>query len=169
MADPLGRYVRQDRVIASSVLDRLLDEEPDQLSDQLMSLSAQTRHLRESIRRDLEALLNTRRSPQSPPANLPELAESALTYGVDGFVSANLVTDEAKVDLARALERRIAQTETRLTNVHVTILRNRNTGERTLKMRIEASFRLQDGTPPIRFETTIDPSSQRFSIESANE
>ena len=169
MADQLARYVQQDRVIASSVLDRLLDSEPDRPSDQSMSLTAQTRQLRESIRRDLEALLNTRRSPLSPPAHLPELADSALSYGVDGFVSANLVTDEAKVDLARALERRIARTETRLANVHVTILRNRNTGERTLKMRIEASFRLQDETPPIRFETTIDPSSQRFSIESAHE
>ncbi|GGA88201.1 type VI secretion protein [Brucella endophytica] len=169
MADPLARYMQQERVIASSVLDRLLDSEPDRPADPPMSIPAQIRQLRESIRRDLEALLNTRRSPVSPPAHLSELTDSALTYGVDGFVSANLVTDEAKIALAHALEGRIARTETRLTNVHVTILKGRATGERTLKMRIEASFRLQDGMPPIRFETTIDPSSQRFSIEAANE
>lgn len=169
MADPLARYVQQDRTIASSVLDRLLDSEPDRPTDQFMSISAQTRQLRECIRRDLEALLNTRRSPVSPPQQMSELSDSALSYGVDGFVSANLVTDEAKIALAYALERRIARTETRLANVHVTILKNRTTGERTLKMRIEASFRLQEGMPPIHFETTIDPSSQRFSIEAANE
>jgi type VI secretion system protein ImpF len=169
MADPLAKYQQQDRVIASSVIDRLLDNEPDRPADPPMSIPAQIRQLRESIRRDLEALLNTRRSPMSPPAHLSELSDSAFTYGVDGFVSANLVTDQAKTALARALQQRIATTETRLSDVRVTVLRNRSTGERTLRMRIEASFRLQEGMPPIRFETTIDPSSQRFSIEAGDE
>lgn len=169
MADPLLKYLGQDRVIATSVFDRLLDSEPDRPTDGPISIPAQTRLLQESIRRDLEALLNTRRSPASPPGSFGELSDSVLSYGVDGFVSANLVTDEAKIALARSLEHRIASTETRLDNVRVTILKSRTTGERTLKMRIEANYRLQEGAPPIHFETTIDPSSQRFSIEAAHE
>lgn len=169
MSDPLGRYVQQDQTVSLSVLDRLLDSEPDRAADPYMSISAQTYHLRECIRRDLESLLNTRRCPISPPAHLKELQQSVLNFGVDGFVSANLVTDESKTSLARTLEQRIKRAETRLADVQITILKTRANIDRTLRMRIEASFRLQDGIPPIRFETTVDPASQRFSIGAANE
>ena len=165
MADPLDRYRPGERVLARSVLDRLLDASPDSENDPLVSLTGQIQEIRESIRRDLEALLNTRRRPIAPPSGLPELKDALVSYGVDGIVSANLVTDESKFALARAIERRIALFETRLSDVRVTILRNRDAGERTLRMRIQATFRLHDGMPPISFESTIDPSTQRFLVE----
>lgn len=167
MADPLERYRPRDRVLARSILDRLIDEEPDRGVDPPVSLSQQIREVRESIRRDLEALLNTRRCPTAPPSSLPELKDALTSYGVDGMVSANLVTDEAKLQLARMIERRIAMYETRLSDVRVTILKSRTMTERALRMRIQATFRLHDGMPPISFESTIDPSTQRFLVEAA--
>lgn len=165
MADPLEFYRPQDRVLARSVLDRLLDPNPDLENDPPAGLSEQMREMRETMRRDLEALLNTRRRPSAPPAALAELKDALVSYGVDGIVSANLVTDESKLALARAVEKRIALFETRLSDVRVTILRNSTATERTLRMRIQATFRLHDGMPPISFESTIDPSTQRFLVE----
>lgn len=165
MADPLERYRPGERVLARSVLDRLIDASPDIDTDQPVSVAEQIRETRESIRRDLEALLNTRRRPVAPPAALSELKDALVSYGVDGIVSANLVTDESKLMLARSIERRIALFEPRLSDVRVTILRNSQAGERTLRMRIQASFRLHEGMPPISFESTIDPSTQRFLVE----
>ena len=130
-----------------------------------MSLTEQVREMREAIRRDLEALLNTRRCPSAPPAALGELKDALVSYGVDGMVSANQVTDEAKLRLAQAIERRISLFETRLSDVRVTILKSRTATERALRMRIQASFRLHQGMPPISFESTIDPSTQRFLVE----
>jgi type VI secretion system protein ImpF len=168
MVDPLERYRAREQVLSRSILDRLLDATPDLAQDPALSLADQAREMREAIRRDLEALLNTRRCPTSPPDRLAELADALVSYGVEGIVSANLVTDEAKLQLARALERRIALFETRLSNIRVTILKNRTQGERALRMRIEATFRLYDGMPPINFKSTIDPSSQRFQVEAAH-
>jgi type VI secretion system protein ImpF len=168
MADPLERYRPRDRVLARSILDRLIDEAPDRAFDAPASLVDQVRDMRESIRRDLEALLNTRRCPSAPPIVLGELKDALVSYGVDGMVSANLVTDEAKLKLAQMIERRISLFETRLSDVRVTILKSRTMTERALRMRIQASFRLHEGMPPISFESTIDPSTQRFLVEAAN-
>lgn len=168
MADPLERYRLRDRVLARSILDRLIDEAPDRAVDPPMSFVDQVRDIREAIRRDLEALLNTRRCPETPPAALAELKDALVSYGVDGVVSANLMTDEAKLKLAAAIERRIALFETRLSDVRVTILKSRTMTERALRMRIQATFRLHEGMPPISFESTIDPSTQRFLVEAAH-
>ncbi|WEX08241.1 type VI secretion system baseplate subunit TssE [Chelativorans sp. AA-79] len=164
MADPLDHYRPKERVLARSVLDRLLDACPDVTQDSAISLAAQARELREAIRRDLEALLNTRRRPVSAPPELGELKDALVSFGVDSMVSANLATEEAKSALARAIERRITLFEKRLSDVRVTIP-GKTAGERTLRMRIEAATRLHDGMPPISFETRLDPSSQRFLLE----
>ncbi|MFF0922765.1 type VI secretion system baseplate subunit TssE [Rhizobium leguminosarum] len=168
MVDPLERYRLRDRVLARSILDRLIDEAPDRTVDPPMSFVDQVRDVREAIRRDLEALLNTRRCPATPPAALSELKDALVSYGVDGVVSANLMTDQAKLKLAQAIERRIALFETRLSDVRVTILKSRTMTERALRMRIQATFRLHEGMPPISFESTIDPSTQRFLVEAAH-
>lgn len=168
MADPLDRYRPREHVLSRSILDRLLDQSPDLGQDAPLSLVEQVREMREAIRRDLEALLNTRRCPIAPPAALDELKDALVSYGVEGVVSANLVTDESKLRLARAIEQRIALFETRLSDVRVTILKNSAMGARALRMRIQATFRLHDGMPPISFESTIDPATQRFLVEAAN-
>jgi len=168
MADPLERYRPRGRVLSQSILDRLIDANPDLPGDDHLSLVEQVREMREAIRRDLEALLNTRRCPTAPPAILDDLKDALVSYGVDGIVSANLVTDNAKLRLARVIERRIALFETRLSDVNVTILKSRHDGERALRMRIQATFRLHEGMPPISFESMIDPSTQRFMVEAAN-
>ncbi|NKN02273.1 type VI secretion system baseplate subunit TssE [Rhizobium leguminosarum] len=168
MVDPLERYRLRDRVLARSILDKLIDEAPDRTVDPPMSFVDQVRDVREAIRRDLEALLNTRRCPATPPAALSELRDALVSYGVDGVVSANLMTDQAKLKLAQAIERRIALFETRLSDVRVTILKSRTMTERALRMRIQATFRLHEGMPPISFESTIDPSTQRFLVEAAH-
>ncbi|MGM5012231.1 type VI secretion system baseplate subunit TssE [Rhizobium sp. 969_B3_N1_2] len=168
MADPLERYRLRDRVLSRSILDRLIDEAPDRAADPPMSFVDQVREVREAIRRDLEALLNTRRCPTTPPTALSELRDALVSYGVDGIVSANLMTDQAKLKLAEAIERRVALFETRLADIKVTILKSRTMTERALRMRIQATFRLHEGMPPISFESTIDPSTQRVLVEAAH-
>jgi type VI secretion system protein ImpF len=168
MADPLERYRPRERIVARSIIDRLIDENPDRLQDPPLTAAEQLRELRECIRRDLEALLNTRRRPTAPPSIYDELGDALVSFGVDGMVSANLVTDEAKSRLARLIERRVALFETRLSDVRVSILKSRGNGERALRMRIQATFRVHEGMPPISFESTIDPSTQRFLVEAGN-
>ena len=168
MVDPLDRFRPKERVVVRSVLDRLLDDSPDIDRDPALPLSEQVREMREIIRRDIEALLNTRRRPMAPPRALEELNDALVSYGVDGFVAASLVSDESKQRLARNIERRISLFETRLRDVSVSILKSQGNGERSLRMRIQGTFRLHEGMPPVSFESRIDPSTQSFLVEAAN-
>ena len=165
MADPLNRFVPDAGGFSQPLLDRLLDADPDRREDPLLRPTDQVRLLREAIRRDLEALLNTRRPPTTPPRQHAHLERALVSFGVEGFVAASLGTDAAKMRFARAVERRISLFETRLSHVKVTVLKNRIERERTLRMSIQASFRLDEAMPPVRFESTVDPTSHRIEIE----
>jgi type VI secretion system protein ImpF len=63
--------------ITPSVLDRLIDYEPELSREPLASRSKSLRQLKDSVKRDLEQLLNTRKSEDWLPPDLKELNSSS--------------------------------------------------------------------------------------------
>ena len=59
--------------IRPSILDRLVDNEPTSSLDQDKSRVQYLRDLRNSVKRDLENLMNTRVRMQTPPEQLPQV------------------------------------------------------------------------------------------------
>ena len=153
---------------APSLLDRLLDDAPDVLIDPPRTRQAQVRDALESIRRDLEAVLNTRRCPTSPPAGLQRLRRSLLTYGVGDFIGANMTTREQRQVFAAALEEAIRDCEPRFRNLSVAVLDPRDAGERVLRLRIEAMVVLEDSAMPVLFASSINPATLRFQVAEAS-
>jgi type VI secretion system protein ImpF len=152
---------------APSLLDRLLDSEPDRLADMPRTRQHQLRDALESLRRDLEAVLNTRRCPATPSAKLPRLKRSLLTYGVGDFIGANMITREQRAVFAATLEESIRESEPRLRNLAVSVLDPRDAGERVLRLRIEAMVVLEDNAVPVLFASSINPGTLRFSVAEA--
>lgn len=153
-----------------SLLDRLIDDAPERAVDPPSARSEELRRVREGFRRDLEALLNTRRLPATPPAALGALREALPHYGVEDFVGAPLATPEQRADLARALEATIQAFEPRFRAVRVSVLKGRDPLERLLRIRIEAAVHLGPDTgqapEPVAFETALDPAIRSFLVES---
>jgi hypothetical protein len=85
---------RATQPLKTSVLDRLLDENPGVATDPPALESKSHRELRRSVRRDLENLLNTRQRALSWPKNLQELDCSLLSYGIPDFAAINLGSAE---------------------------------------------------------------------------
>jgi len=56
--------------VTLSVLDRLIDQEPERKLEPPLTRSQSLRELKAALRRDLEWLLNTRRTIEEPPASL---------------------------------------------------------------------------------------------------
>ena len=158
----LRRFRASEQTVARSVLDRLLDDEPSVETDRARPVGEQVAEAREALRRDLEALLNTRCRPVSPPA---ALADALLGYGVESLFGTSLVTQDARAALARSLERRIGAFEPRLEEVSVEAAPPRG-AERSLRLRIRARCKVHLGLPPMAFETRMDPATQRFHVES---
>ncbi|MGL4237611.1 type VI secretion system baseplate subunit TssE [Tabrizicola sp.] len=160
MADP---RLKDDR-LAPSLLDRLIDLDPDLSRDPDVTVAETPSGLRASLRRDLEILLNTRCLPATPPPSMPELADSLVSLGVEDFFAASLVTDGQRNDFARRLQARIARFEPRLENLSVAILADPVPGRRGLRLRIAAHYRARPGLPPIVFETRMDPVAGHFKV-----
>ncbi|RVV98304.1 type VI secretion system baseplate subunit TssE [Mesobaculum littorinae] len=151
---------------AASLLDRLLDYAPDRPADPPVLEAETLAGLRESLRRDLSILLNTRCRPVSPPARLPHLDDSLVSLGVEDFFNASLVTDTQRQHFARRLQQRLARFEPRLEDLSVSLPGNDGDDRRSLRLRIQARYRAQPGLPPLVFDTRLDPVTHHFRIVS---
>ena len=148
----------------ASLLDRLLDDEPRISTDPSVSRPEQIRRAREAIRRDLEALLNTRRGPTLLPAGLRELRRSPLLYGMPRVQGARLATDEQRAAFAREVEATIRLFEPRLRNPIVVVLPPRQAGERLMRLRVEAMLLLGEARNSVVLTSVLDPATLRFTL-----
>jgi type VI secretion system protein ImpF len=146
-----------------SLLDRLIDEAPDLSSDPPRSRSEQLRAIRASFRRDLEAILNTRRRHVPPQAS--QVLQSALpSFGVPDFVGMSLATQKERLALVRSLEETIRRFEPRFESVELSLVKERVQSDRVLRIHIQAVTRLEQACVPIVFETALDPATRTFSV-----
>ena len=140
--------------IAASVLDRLIDHEPDVSREPPASRASSLRELKQAVRRDLEWLLNTRQCIDEIPDDLKELKKSVLVYGLPDFSQANVKSPSDQARLRRVIVEAIRNFEPRLSDVRVTIEPAREV-ERALHFRIDALLRVDPVSEPVTFDTTL--------------
>ena len=148
-----------------SVLDRLLDEEPQRAKDSPIGGRQALMAMRRAVGRDLENLLNTRLRCRSSPADLRELDLSLVNYGIPDFTGANLATSERRGEFRAAVEQVIRRYEPRFTAVSVIMLENTERLDRTLRFRIEALMRADPVPEPVVYDSVVDPVSRSVSVK----
>jgi type VI secretion system protein ImpF len=146
-----------------SVLDRLVDFEPQVPSEPPASRSKALRQVKQALKRDLEWLLNTRRVFEVP-AELALLSESMLAYGLPDFTNLSVKSSGDQNDLTRALELTLKRFEPRLEDVVVSVA-NASVLERAFRFRIEARLRIDPVPEPISFDTTLQLGSGNFAVK----
>ncbi|MEP7355415.1 MAG: type VI secretion system baseplate subunit TssE [Acidobacteriota bacterium] len=144
-----------ERTILPSVLDRLIDLEPGNRKEAQVARAQSLRELKDSVRRDLEWLLNTRRTPEEPAPTATELARSTYCYGLPDITGMALNTQASREELAHSLERAISAFEPRLINVAVSMDTGPSSG-RTLRFQIEALLRTEPAPSRIFFDTRLE-------------
>jgi type VI secretion system protein ImpF len=156
--------IRTDQPLVPSLLDRLLDDEPEVSTEPSRNRSQLLRDMKVSVRRDIENLLNSRRRNVVLSPRLPELANSLLAYGVADFSGAGPATAKQREAFCRALEEVIRNNEPRLLEVRVELSTNPEPGDRTLRFRIDAMLRADPAPEPVIFDSALEPVSQTFSV-----
>lgn len=150
--------------ITKSVLDRLVDTEPGILSDPPVSSFRALRELKNSVRRDLEWLLNTRQSIAEVPDDYVETVRSLAGFGLPDFTAASVKSSATQDFIRRAIQEEIRLFEPRLTDVSVTIEGGLGT-ERSLRFRIDAQLRVDPQPEPVSFDTTLQLSSGEYEVK----
>ena len=148
-----------------SLLDRLIDEEPEKLRDPPLSPAESIAALHRSLRRDLEALLNTHRRWRSWPEGYAELAVSPVGYGISDF-SAGAFNDPRRREWLRSdVEQTIRRFEPRLARVRVTLMEPKDELEARLHLRIEALLRIEPAPEPVAFDTLVDAATAEVMVK----
>jgi type VI secretion system protein ImpF len=138
------------------LLERLIDDAPDRERDPPMAATEAMQHLRQSVRRELEALLNARRRWKSPPRELTELPGSPIGYGIPDF-AAGVFNNQGERDRLRLeIEATIRRFEPRFLSVRVHLTDGEQRLDASLRLRIEAVLHADPAPEQVTFDTIVD-------------
>jgi type VI secretion system protein ImpF len=144
-----------DMLVEGTVLDRLIDLNPDQSGDRPINRAESIREYKQALQRDLEWLMNTRRTENPDPDRTPELANSIFHYGLPDLTSLSRDNPATQARLAGFIEQAIAQFEPRLANVKVGVAPMDDSPLAAVRMQVEAVLRLEPSPERITFDTVM--------------
>src|ERR1700684_1001048 len=123
--------------VTLSVLDRLIDKDPKNSSEIPLTRAQSLRELKLALKRDLEWLLNTRRTIEPAPETARETVRSVYQYGFADISSKSVLSTRDHSDLIREMESAIAIFEPRLKRARVRMEQVEGISYRALKFVIE--------------------------------
>jgi type VI secretion system protein ImpF len=154
-----------EQPLVPSLLDRLIDEDPSASRDPPKSRGQALRELKQSLRRDLENLLNTRWRCTAWPENMDELELSLVNYGIPDVTGANLGCAEHREKFRQVLEHVIRHFEPRFKSLGVEMLDNAESIDRTLRFRIDALMHAEPAPEPVVFDSAMQPATGNVEIK----
>jgi len=147
--------------LAPSILDRLID--PESAGTAIMTGYSSEKMYR-AVLRDLEDLLNTRRTAGKLPADLDEVADSIVAYGLPDISSAEAGSTSARQDIATAIRAVIERFEPRLQDVTVVLLNPEDDiVKQSVKFRVDARLAV-DPYPDIAFDTILEMGTGHYVV-----
>jgi type VI secretion system protein ImpF len=150
--------VNEKRLLAP-VLDRLLGHGADiNQPHQIL------RQLRESVRRDLEFLFNTRLRCISPQEDAKHLQNSLLNYGLPDMATVNLTSADSRKDFCRVIERTILKNDPRIKSVNVKNDDKIDNEDPNIRFRVEAILHTNPAPELIVFDSALNPISQTVNV-----
>ncbi|MBF7142690.1 MULTISPECIES: type VI secretion system baseplate subunit TssE [Pseudomonas] len=151
-----------------SLLDRLLDDRPHQASEASSQQLCSLADYKASIVRDLEILVNTRRSLVAEELGpFPGLNGTLLDYGMPDFTSKSVLAPEDRLLIQRQLEKAISEGDRRFRSVKVQVL-PQQTGQRMLTFRIDAVLHLRDIARQVSFDAVLQVNTQEYTVQNLN-
>ena len=150
-----------------SVLDRLIDKDPKNSSEIPLTRAQSLRELKLAMKRDLEWLLNTRRTIEPAPESARETVRSVYQYGFADISSKSVLSTRDHSDLIREMESAIAIFEPRLKRARVRMEQVEG-GLRSLKFVIEGLLCMDPAPEPVRFDTVLELGKGEYEVKGAD-
>jgi len=161
----MARRPTPTQPLVPSILDRLIDFEPEKKEEQDKSRNQIIQELRESIRRDLENLLNTRLPCMELGPGNTILEDTSVYYGIPDFSGANLESGEGREEFRETIEKAIRKNETRFKSVSVELLSDVDELDRSLHFRVDALLNVEPAVKPVVFDSSLEPVTRSFEVK----
>ena len=159
--------VKPDQPLVPSVLDRLLDDDPD--------VTTEPPRTRPGVARtETGGAAQSEKPPQyahvvpALAAELKELEKSLVTYGIPDFTGNNLASTEKRQALCRILETVIRPFQPAFLAVTVRVRDDDDPLDGTLHFRIDALLRAQPAPEPMAFDPNLDLDTGNFKFEESS-
>ena|SRR5580704_4073972 len=153
-----------EQSVSLSFLDRLIDLDPNSANDPPPSRSKSVKQLKSALRRDLEWLLNTRRTPDAVGSEYRELEKSLFNFGLTDISSLSHTSAQDRLRLTRMLEQTLAVFEPRLSRIRVVPLEEMSGAKHILRFQIEALLDMDPAPEMITFDTVLQLSSGEYQV-----
>ena len=155
-----------DRAVLPSLLDRLTDEAHTEPADHATTREESARVFKRSVQRDVEWLLNTRRSMINVSAAFPEVLVSAHEYGLPDTSGLSFATAEGRQQLTDDITETLRRFEPRLVNVTVRLQNTAGVTASDVRFSIEATLRMDPSPEQVIFDTVLEIASGAYDVDS---
>jgi len=150
--------------VTLSVIDRLIDVEPERKLELPLSRAQSVRELKAAVRRDLEWLLNSRQTIEESPASLKEVGRSVYNYGLLDVSSLYLRSVKDQAYLLESIKAAVSLFEPRLINVKVRMEPGTD-DKRVIRFAIEGLLRMDPAPEQVLFDTMLEPLSGQYQVK----
>ncbi|SPE38308.1 conserved hypothetical protein [Candidatus Sulfopaludibacter sp. SbA3] len=154
-----------EQTVTQSVLERLIDRDPALAVDPPPSRAQSVRLLKQSLRRDLEWVLNTRRTPTPAGSEFAELEKSLYNFGLPDVTNLSWDNSRDRSRLARTLEQTVAIFEPRITGLKVVALEYAPGAQHILRFQIQGLLDMDPAPEHISFDTVLQLTSGEYQVK----
>jgi type VI secretion system protein ImpF len=164
----MAKSIPNEIQLLPSLLDRLLDDYPEESREPAWREVQVVRLLKTSLCRDLQNLLNAHRLLATIPEVYSELKTSLLNYGLPDLQSMEVREDHDLGHLCRLIEESIQAFEPRLQGVRVRPVvdaDDKKPIDRRVRFEIEAVLVVEPLREPVLFSSSLDVASGEFAVE----
>jgi len=153
-----------ERTVRPSLLDRLSDGEPGFAADPPITQEESERRYRVGVERDVEALLNTRRTMHPAPDWCPELRQSVYDFGLLDTTGIPVGTKSGRDRLLRSLQDAIERFEPRLAQPRVRLIDAEQVRAPQVRFVGEAVLVMDSGREDVVFDTVLEVASGQYDV-----
>jgi type VI secretion system protein ImpF len=154
-----------EQTVTQSVLERLIDRDPLVAAEPPPSRAQSVRQLKAALRRDLEWLLNTRRTPEPAGSQFEELEHSLFNFGLPDVTAMAWDSMRDRAKLVRLIEQTISTFEPRISRLKVVPLESNASARHVLRFQIEGLLEMDPSPEHISFDTVLQLSSGQYQVK----
>ncbi len=148
------------RGLQPSILDRLID--PESAGTTILS-GYTVEKMYSAVLRDLEDLLNTIHTANDILPEFSEVRDSLVAYGLPDLASLEAISADQRTLIGRTIRKAISRFEPRLRSVRVTLLKQDDNLQMSLKFRIDARLAV-DPAPEVAFDTILEVGTGKYLV-----